>query len=345
MPKRPTSADVATEAGVSRTTVSFVLNGRTDIKIPDETRGRVLQAAERLGYHPHAPARQLAGGRSHILALVLRQTPEQIAADAILAETLRGLATAARSQGFRVMVEPLAPEGPEGPDGAYAALLRAQHADGLIISGPRVDDPHLTALVRDGFPIVLQGTLPGLDVASVDVDNLAGARVAVEHLLALGHRRIACITNAPLVYTAATERLEGYRRALRDAGIEIDPTLVATADFDAPSGHAAMQRLLAQADFEAVFVASDVVALGAIGALREAGHRVPDDVSVVGFDDIPLAAYFDPPLTTIRLPAFELGQAAGRALLERIADPAAAGRTLLMTELVVRASTAPPRRT
>jgi DNA-binding LacI/PurR family transcriptional regulator len=341
MPKRPTSADVATEAGVSRTTVSFVLNGRTDVKIPAETRERVLDAAERLDYHPHAPARQLAGGRSHILALVLRQTPEQIAADAVLAETLRGLASAARAKGFRVMVEPLSPE---GPDSSYAGLLRAQHADGLVISGPRIDDPQLLALVRDGFPLVLQGSLPDLDVTSVDVDNVAGARGAVEHLIGLGHRRIACITNAPLVYTAAQARLTGYRLALEAAGLPVDAGLIATGDFDAPSGHAAMHDLLGRASFEAVFVASDVVALGAIGALREAGRKVPDDVSVVGFDDIPLAAYFDPPLTTVRLPASELGQAAGRALLERIADPTAAPRrTLLPTELIVRASTASPR--
>lgn len=341
MPRRPTSADVAIEAGVSRTTVSFVLNGRTDVKIPDDTRRRVLQAAERLSYHPHAPARQLAGGRSHILALVLRQTPAQIAADAMLAETLRGVATAARSGGFRVMVEPLAPD---GPDGSFAGLLRAQHADGLIISGPRTDDPQLEALVRDGFPVVLQGTLPDLDVTSVDVDNVAGARGAVEHLLALGHRRIGCITNAPLVYTAAQERLDGYRQALAAAGIAEDPALIATADFDAPSGHAAMAQLLGRTRLEAAFVASDVVALGAIGALREAGRRVPADISIVGFDDIPLVAYFDPPLTTVRLPAFELGQAAGRALLGRIADTASTGRTLLPTELIVRASTAPPSR-
>jgi LacI family transcriptional regulator len=340
MRRRPTSADVATEAGVSRTTVSFVLNGRTDVKIPSGTRQRVLSAAERLGYHPHSPARQLAGGRSHILALVLRQTPEQIAADAVLAETLRGIASSARAGGFRVMVEPL---GPDGPEATYAGLLRAQHADGLIISGPRIDDPQLDALVRDGFPVVLQGTLPGIDAPSVDVDNAAGARHAVQHLLALGHRRIACITNAPLVYTAALDRLAGYREALAEAGIDDDPSLVATADFDAPSGHAAMVDLLGRASFDAVFVASDVVALGAIGALREAGKRVPDDVSVVGFDDIPLSGYFHPPLTTIRLPAFELGQAAGRALVERIADPAATGRVLLPTELIVRASTAPPR--
>lgn len=340
MRRRPTSADVATEAGVSRTTVSFVLNGRTDVKIPDETRRRVLVAAEAIGYHPHAPARQLAGGRSHVLAMVLRQTPEQIASDAVLAETLRGFATAARTRGFRVLVEPLAPDGPHG---SYAALMRSQHADGLVISGPRIDDPQLDALISEGFPIVLQGALPDRAVASVDIDNVAGARGAVDHLVALGHRRIACITNAPLVYTAAQERLRGYREALDAAGIPQDPALVATGDFDAPSGHAAMVGLLARTDLSAVFVASDVVALGAISALRDAGRRIPGDVSVVGFDDIPLSMYFDPPLTTVRLPAFELGQAAGQALLERIADPDATRRTLLPTELIVRASTAPPR--
>ncbi len=341
MRKRATSADVATMAGVSRTTVSFVLNKRTDVKIPQETRRRVLDAAERLGYHPNASARQLAGGRTHVIALVLRQSPEQIAGDAVLAETLRGLAAAARAGGFRVMVEPLAPD---GPDATYSALLRAQHADGLVISGPRVDDPDLIALVRDGFPIVLQGALPAVDVTSVDVDNVAGARGAVEHLISLGHRRIACITNAPLVYTAAQERLTGYREALRAAGIDAPAELVAEAAFDAASGRAAMAGLLARTTFDAVFAASDVVALGAIGALREAGLLIPADVSVVGFDDIPLAAYFDPPLTTVRLPAFELGQAAGRALLDRIADRAVPARTLLSTELIVRASTAPSSR-
>jgi LacI family transcriptional regulator len=336
MSKRPTSADVAARAGVSRTTVSFVLNHRADVKIPDGTRQRVVDAAVQLGYQPNAPARQLAGGRSHVLALVLHQSPEQVASDAVLAETLRGLSAAARAGGFRVMVELLAPD---GPDASYASLLGAQHADGLIVSGPRSDDPSLLALVRDGFPVVLQGSFPDISVVSVDVDNVAGARGAVEHLLSLGHRRIACITNAPLVYTAAQERLAGYKQALRNAGIESERILIAEADFDAPSGHVAMAQLLARTTFDAAFVASDVVALGAIGALREAGRRVPDDISIVGFDDIPLAAYFDPPLTTVRLPAFELGQAAGRALLERLADRAMPHRTLLPTELIVRGST------
>jgi LacI family transcriptional regulator len=336
MPKRPTSADVAAAAGVSRTTVSFVLNEREGVKIPDETRQRVLAAAAKLDYHPNSVARQLAGGASRALGLVLRQTPEQVANDGVLAETLRGLADAARAANHRVLVETLAPG-----DGHYANLLRSGRTDGLIVSGPRYDDVELVELVRDGFPVVIQGSQPGLDVPSVDVDNEAGARMAVEHLLALGHRRIACITNAPLAYTAASERLTGYREALAAAGLPDDPALIAEGAFDAPSGHRAVAEILARSTPEAIFVASDVVAIGAIAGLRDAGFSVPGDVSVVSFDAIPLAAYLDPPLTTIRLPAYDLGLAAGRAILERIAGRPVAARTLLPTELIVRASTAP----
>jgi DNA-binding LacI/PurR family transcriptional regulator len=336
MPKRPTSADVAAAAGVSRTTVSFVLNERTGVKIPDETRQRVLAAAAKLDYHPNSVARQLAGGASRALGLVLRQTPEQVANDGVLAETLRGLADAARAANHRVLVETLAPG-----DGHYANLVRSGRTDGLIVSGPRYDDVELVELVRDGFPVVIQGSQPGLDVPSVDVDNEAGARLAVEHLLALGHRRIACITNAPLAYTAASERLTGYREALAAAGLPDDPDLVAEGAFDAASGHRAIAEILARTTPDALFVASDVVAIGAIAGLREAGLSVPGSVSVVSFDAIPLSAYLDPPLTTIRLPAYDLGLAAGRAVVERIAGRPVAARTLLSTELIVRGSTAP----
>jgi DNA-binding LacI/PurR family transcriptional regulator len=339
IPRRPTSADVAARAGVSRTTVSFVLNGR-DVAISAATRERVFDAARQLGYHPHAPARQLAGGTSQTIGLVLRQSPEQVAGDALLAETLRGMTAAARRAGYRVIVEALEPKG-----GRYADLLRSGRADGLVVSGPRVDDPDLRDIVRDRFPVVLQGSLPGVDVPSVDVDNVAGARRAVEYLISLGHRRIGCVTNAPLAYTAARERLAGYRAALDEANIEPHPDWVVEAAFDAQSGHHAMAKLLDRAELDAVFVASDVVAFGALGALRAARRRVPHDISVVGFDDIPLAAFLDPPLTTVRLPAYELGRAVGTALLDRIATSAAPRRTLLPTELVVRESTGPPRST
>jgi LacI family transcriptional regulator, galactose operon repressor len=334
--QRATSADVAARAGVSRTTVSFVLNARADTGIPEETRQRVIEAARDLGYQPHGPARALAGGASHTIGLVLRQSPEQVAIDALLAETLWGIGSEAHQGGYRVMVEPLSPD-----RGKYSDLVVSQRVDGLIVSGPRTDDQELVDLVREGFPIILQGSLPSLDAPSVDVDNRAGARTAVEHLLGLGHRRIGCVTNAPLAYTAASERLAGYHDALAAAGVEADPALVFEGAFDAASGHAAAAQLLeASPDVTALFVASDIVAFGAMRAVREAGRRIPADVSVVGFDDIPLARHFDPPLTTIHLPARALGAAAGRALVERLAGRAWSERILLPTELIVRDSTA-----
>ncbi len=336
--KRPTSADVARLAGVSRTTVSFVLNDHPAAQISAATRARVLAAAKALGYAPNASARTLAVGASLVLGLVLRQRPEQVAVDALLPETLRGLTDAAREGGYRVMVEPLPPG-----DHSYTTLLRAHHVDGLVVSGPRADDRALVELQADGFPLVLQGSLPGVAIPSVDVDNVSGAQRAVEHLIAVGHRRIACITNAPLAYTAAAERLAGYRAALEAAGIAYDEQLVTYADFDAASGHAAMGRLLRRgAVFSAVFAASDVVALGVIGAARAHRLRVPEELAIVGFDDIPLAAHFDPPLTTVHLPAYELGNSVGRALIDRIAGRPVPPRSVLETQLVVRGSAPGP---
>ncbi len=334
---RPKSKDVAALAGVSTTTVSFVLNDRVGANISAGTRERVLAAAAQLGYHPHAYARGLAGGLSHTLGLVVRQSPEQVAEDALLAETLRGLSAAARAARYRVLVEPLGAR-----DGTYKELIRSRGTDGLVVSGPRVDDAELGALAQDGAPVVIQGSLPGVDIPSVDVDNVAAAHAATAHLLELGHRVIGCITNAPFAYAAARERRDGYRRALAEAGIAVDESLVVEANFDAASGRRAMSRLLPRADLTAIFVASDVVAFGAMAAIREAGLRVPADIAVVGFDDIPLAAYFDPPLTTVHLPAHDLGRAAGVALLDRINGRRVDARTVLPTALVVRSSTAPP---
>jgi DNA-binding LacI/PurR family transcriptional regulator len=337
---RPTSEDVARLAGVSRTTVSFVLNNRDDIRISPETRHKVMAAATELGYHVNAPARQLAAGTSRTVGLVMRQSAEHVAADALLPETLRGLASTARGDDYRVLVEPLPPGG-----GTYESLVRSRHADGLVLSGPRSDDAELTRLAAEGFPIVLQGSLEGSDVPSVDIDNRAAARGAVDHLVALGHRDIACVTNAQVAYTAAAERLAGYRDALEAEQIPVRPQRIAEGDFDAASGHAAMGRILEASDRPptAVFVGSDVVAFGVYGALREAGLRIPLDVSVVGFDDIALAAYADPPLTTVRTPAFDLGEAAGRLLLDILAGRTVPVRSVLPTQLIVRASAAPPR--
>lgn len=336
---RPKSKDVAALAGVSTTTVSFVLNERAGASISQETRKRVLAAAAELDYQPHASARGLAGGRSHTIGFVVRQSPEQVAEDALLAETLRGLSLAARAARYRVLVEPLGAR-----DGTYGDLIRSRGTDGLVVSGPRIDDKELGALAAAGAPVIIQGSLPGVSIPSVDVDNVAAAHVATRHLLDLGHRVIGCVTNAPYDYSAARERRDGYVQALESAGVAVDEGLIVQANFDAASGRHAMADLLARRALTAVFVASDVVAFGAMAAIREAGLRVPDDISVVGFDDIPLAAYFDPPLTTIRLPAHDLGRAAGIALLDHINGRTVETRTVLPTTLVIRSSTGNPRR-
>jgi DNA-binding LacI/PurR family transcriptional regulator len=229
---------------------------------------------------------------------------------------------------------------PEHQKQAYLQLVRAKHIDGVILSGPRFDDQALRALEDDGFPAVLMGMLPGTNLSSVDVDNRSAARGAVEHLLSLGHKKVACITNAPTLYTAADERLNGYREALENKGLTYDEDLVRYGDFSIESGYERMSDLVASGvQFSAAFVASDDVALGAKAALREAGLRIPNDVALVGFDDLPMAYYTEPPLTTVHLPAIELAQQASELLLKLLKGHQVTKRKIILdTHLVVRKS-------
>ena len=335
--RRVTSRDVAARAGVSRTTVSFVLNDVPGVNISQETRQRVLGAAQELGYVPDAAARSLASRRTHTLGLVLVRNQSHLAADAFLPQVIHGLAESTRRAGFHLLLEPVEAIG--HPD-AYIHLVRAKHIDGIVLSGPRSDDEQLAALVDEGFPVVLLGQLPDKSACFVDVDNQSAAREAVTHLIRLGHQRIGCITNAPAEYTGGADRLAGYRDALRGAGLTYEEKLVRFGDFVPESGYRAANSILREEPPPtALFVASDVVAFGAMAAIRERGLSIPDDIALVGFDDIPLARYVDPPLTTVRLPAGELGRQAGHMIVALIQNgEAPPGSTLLETELVVRAS-------
>ena len=311
-------------AGVSRTTVSFVLNNVTGMRISEETRQKVLTASRELNYHPDA--------------YVECQSTDKAFADALLPEVLRGLHEAARQENYHVLFEPIPPNG--NSSDRYSKLIRERHADGIVLSGPRFDDEELLRLHEEGFPVVLQGQLPGADIPFVDVDNVGGARLATEHLISLGHRRIALITNAPLVYTAAADRRIGYLHALSEAGLEVDESLIKAGSFNPQSGATAMEELLvADPRPTAVFVAGDTVAIGALQAAKRAGLHIPNDLAVVGFDDAPMAEFLDPPLTTVRLPAYGLGWGAGETLIRIVNDEQIqTSQIFLETELVIRKS-------
>ncbi|HTP10520.1 MAG TPA: LacI family DNA-binding transcriptional regulator [Anaerolineae bacterium] len=336
MQKRHTAQDVAEFAGVSRTTVSFVLNNVAGMRISEETRQRVLDAARELNYHPDATARRMVKGRTSIIGFVLRQTPDQAFADHFLPQVLHGLSRAATAQGYHILIEPAPPD----DSNSYLRLIRERHVDGIVLSGPRFDDQEQLRAYAESSPVVLMGQIPNTDLPFVDVDNVSGAAKVTQHLIDLGHRRIAFISNAKPAYTASADRLTGYRQALAATGIAFDECLVRYGDFAPASGDATMTELLQLTPRPtAVFVASDTVAIGALKAIRCAGLSVPRDMALVGFDDAPHSEFIEPPLTTVRLPAFGLGWGAADLLIrlinkEVIRQPA----VLLETELIVRKS-------
>ncbi|HSM57235.1 MAG TPA: LacI family DNA-binding transcriptional regulator [Candidatus Sulfomarinibacteraceae bacterium] len=331
-------SQIARVAGVSRTTVSYVLNDVSGVNISPATRERVWEVARELNYQPDTVAQSLASGQVGAVALVLTQRPHLIS-EAFLSSVVSGLAAAVKPDGFHVLIEPLNPSHQEA---AYGNLVRSRRADGIILVGPRPNDEEMERITADGIPLVLIGKVQSRAVPYVDVDNVEGARLAVEHLLQLDHRRIACVTNAPLIHPASQDRLDGYRRALEAAGVTYDPALVRYGAFTDESGAQAMEDLLRTLDDPptAVFVASDLVALGVLSVLEAAGLSVPEDVALVGFDDIPLARFISPPLTTVRLPAYDLGYEAGEMMIHRLQQrlPGGEWQKLLNTELIVRRS-------
>jgi DNA-binding LacI/PurR family transcriptional regulator len=335
--KRVTSSEVAREAGVSRTTVSFVLNNAPNTGIPEETRRKVLDAAHRLKYHPNVTGRRLASGRTETLAFVMHQSPDRAAADLFLPQVLRGLVDITRANEYHILFHPVDPDNPQDD---YSDLIYEGHVDGIILSGPQKQEPEALVLWEQGYPVVLTGRLRGHKMPCVDADNKQGAQLAAAHLYNLGHRRIGLITNAPRVYVSSEERYHGYCDALRAADLVVDENLIREGYFTSGSGFRAMNGLLDLPEPPtAVFVASDVVAFGAIQAIKLRGLTIPQDMAIVGFDDVSISQYVEPPLTTVRLPAYDLGWHAGQLLLQLInkRQPNDVAR-LLPTELIVRAS-------
>jgi LacI family transcriptional regulator len=325
---RPTIYDVAERAGVSIATVSRVLNGSR--KATAATREAVLQAAHELGYRPNAAARSLAGQATETLALVFPEISSPF-----FAEIIRGAEIEARQHQYHLLIYGVPDVGEADP----LLPVLSSRVDGLILGG-HCDDTFVQSLDRQSVPFVVLGRgVQGYAVSTIQADSYNGVYEAVTHLIDHGYRRIAFI-GGPQGFQQGLVRLHAYRQALTDRGWDAEPGWVIHSDFSEAGGHAtALQLLALPQPPHAIFAANDQMAIGAIDAARAAGLRVPEDVAVVGFDDIPVAAYVHPALTTVRRQIYESGVLAVRLLLDRIADPARAPEHVaLPTHLVVRRS-------
>ncbi len=327
--------DIARAAGVSHSTVSRAL--RNSPLLRRETRERIQRLAREMGYSPDTIARSLVTGRTHTVGVVITTI-----ADPFVAEVVRGVEDCALPHGYSVI---LASSGGE-PERELAAvdMLRAKRVDALIVTSSRIGSLYLDRLELQGVPVVLvndHAVQGGPYTFSVTVDNQGGGRLATEHLISRGHRRIAYVA-AALGHSDSVERQAGYQQALRQAGIEVDPALVLRGDGRPEGGEAALVRLRALADPPtAVFCYNDMTAIGLLRAARHMAVRVPEDLAVVGFDDILYASYVCPSLTTVCQPKTELGERAMRmalALRDEAAPAPEEGQVVLPGQLVVRES-------
>lgn len=337
-PEHVTIFDVARAAGVSFATVSRVLNNKDHVK--PEKRQAVLEAVARLGYVANSQARSLAGGVSRIVGLLVQDL-----GSSYTGEIIRGIDAELDAAGYNLML--YTTHRRQAKESAYVGAIARGMADGLLLILPRSPAAYLESLRRQHFPYVLidhQGI--GDYARSVGATNWQGAYDATRYLIGLGHRRIGFITGA-MELGCAVDRLAGYQAALSDRDLPADPDLIRTGDFFRPQGFSGAQTLLdLPARPTAIIASNDEMAFGVMEAARVNGLRIPDDISVVGFDDIPHASVVHPPLTTVRQPLEDMGRRATQMLLQLIADPQLhIGRVALPTELVTRQSCCPPART
>ncbi len=329
-----TLEDVAKQAGVSRSTASRVVNN--DRNVSDKVRKRVQQVILDTGYQPHAAARSLASQRSRMIGLVLPRTVSSFFTDPYFPRLTQGVAQACNQHNLTLGLFILATQDDE--ERIFPRVSRQGLLDGIIVQTAHKGDKLINRLISSNFPLIVAGRPFNTNgVSYIDVDNIEAARLAVNHLISLGYKRIASITGM-MNSTAGIDRQEGYEKALRDHGRKVDKALIAVGDFTEQSGYEAMKKL-SPARPDAVFAASDTMAIGAIRAVREEGLCIPGDIAIVGFDDLPVASLSDFKLTTVRQPIIQFGAQAVEALIDLIENGTKPSRRIIMdTELVIRDS-------
>ncbi|WP_417506263.1 LacI family DNA-binding transcriptional regulator [Microbacterium sp.] len=332
--RKVTIDDVAARAGVSKSAVSFAFNGRPGVG--EETKERILQAARELEWRPDARARALSRSRAQALGLVILRDPELVSTDPFFAQFVAGVESHLSTVGYALVLQVV--DGQDAEKEAYSRFAREARVDGVFITDLRVDDERPSALAALGVPYVVLGSPEGEGSAPIGLDDAAGVRRAVRHLHALGHQRIAHVAGGDR-YVHSRVRREAWESEMRRLGLE--PGGVAQGDFTGGSGARATHELLDQTEAPtAIIYANDIMAIAGISAAIDRGLRVPQDLSVVGFDDIPLAPYITPPLTTVRQDVFRWGNACARTLVALIEEREHAPIDLPAVEFVVRGSTA-----
>lgn len=339
-PRKKTQAvtiiDVARESGVSYSTVSRVLSGFEHVS--EDAREKVMTAAARLGYVVNVQARSLAGGRSKVVGVLVPALD-----NGYILEVARGIDEELNKEGYSLMLYTTHQHG--GKEAQFVNAIANGLCDGLLLVVPIVPDHYLEALQRRKFPFVLVDQAdPTHHSSTVYATNWQGAYDATTHLISLGHRRIGLITGR-MDLASGVERLEGYKAALNDHNIALDDELIYSGDFFQPTGYSGGHHLLGlRTPPTAIFASNDLMAFGTLQAAGERGVRVPDDLSIIGFDDIPHAVMVHPRLTTIHQPLDQMGRVSVRMLLDQIEQPEKPPRHLtLATRLILRESTAPPR--
>lgn len=336
--------EIAREAGVSVATVSRVVNDVDRNKVSQATRDRVMEIARHMRYRPNPQAVSLVRRRPpNTVGLVIPYN-SHVFESFYFTEIIRGAVDAAAEAGINIS---LFVPAHDAPSEMYHDMLAAHGAlssvAGVLLIGTQIHDPAISQCRERKMPfVVVSNSVPDQDVSSVDCDNITGAHEAASHLLKLGHRRIAFI-GGPEGSANARDRFEGYRRALEEAGVPLDRALITGGHFEEQKGRNAMLRLLAHAERPtAVFAANDVMALGAMKAIKREGLRIPQNIAVVGFDDIPLAQHVEPSLTTVHQPIYQVGRRAAETLVSDLKEGRHEGawgvRQVLRTRLVIRES-------
>ena len=334
MAENLTLEDIARLANVSRSTVSRVINEQESVR--DEVRQRVWQVIGETGFRPNQAARTLVTQRTYVIGLVIPRSTSTFFTDPYFPRLTMGIAEACNRANYSLSLYLFHTE--EDEKRLFPRITRKGLVDGIIIQATQAADVLFTQIAKSDVPYIVAGRPMHMpNVSYVDVDNVAGAHSAVRHLIRLGRRRIAHIAG-PRNTTVGLDRIEGYRTALSESGFAINENLISEGDFTEEGGFYSARRLLAHHP-DAMFVAADLMAIGAIRAIREAGLRVPEDISIVSFDDLPPATLSIPSLTTVRQPIRRLGLRLVETLLDVIKNgPTPPRRVLFDTELVIRES-------